>query len=515
MFQKNKVDLNKFDFLKSGNNHQSPITTHHPLTPFTSPHEECGVFGACGTQDAAAHTVLGLHALQHRGQEAAGIVSCETNSDRSLSNFHHFHAKGKVGDNFGSVEVVSKLKGFSAIGHNRYSTTGGSANTANIQPLLAELSFGALALAHNGNLTNAAIIRKNLIAEGSIFRTTMDTEVVIHLMARSGKNNLKDALIEALKKVEGGYAFVVLDKDYLIGARDPHGIRPLMLGRLGGSYILASETCALDIIGAEYIRDIKPGEVVIIDKQKVHQQKAKAEAVTSLFPFEKVNPRFCIFEFVYFSRPDSHIEGKDVYAIRKRMGAELAKASPIKADIVIPVPDSGVASALGYAEESGIAFELGIIRNHYVGRTFIEPTDNIRNLGVKLKHNANRAVIEGKSVVLVDDSIVRGTTSKKIVSMVRDAGAKEVHMRIASPATTDSCFFGIDTPAKDKLLASHMSTEEICKFIGADSLAYLSVDSLYRAVGEAKRNKEIPQYCDACFTGDYPVELKDKRAGLV
>ncbi len=493
----------------------SPARNLSPINQFVSPYEECGVFGACGTLDAAAHTALGLHALQHRGQEAAGIVSCETNSDRSLSNLHHHHAIGKVGDNFGDGVIIAKLRGFSAIGHNRYSTTGGSVNAANIQPLIAELSFGALALAHNGNLTNAAIIRKKLISEGSIFRTTMDTEVVIHLMARSGKNNIKDALIEALKKIEGGYSLIVLDKDYLIGARDPYGIRPLMLGRLGDAYFLASETCAFDIIGAQHVRDIAPGEIIIIDKKKVHEQKPKKEATESLFPFPKVNPRFCIFEFVYFSRPDSQIENKDVYAVRKRMGAELSRENPIEADIVIPVPDSGVASALGYAEEAKCQFELGIIRNHYVGRTFIEPTDQIRNLGVKLKHNANRSVIEGKRVVLVDDSIVRGTTSKKIVAMVRDAGAKEVHMRIASPATTNACFYGIDTPSTEKLLASHMTTEEICKFIGADSLAYLSVDSLYRAVGEAKRNNEIPQYCDACFTGDYAVELKDKNAGLV
>ncbi len=482
-------------------------------TPFTSVYEECGVFGICGSSDASAHTALGLHALQHRGQEAAGIVSCETNSDRSLSNFHHHHAKGKVGDNFGSADIIEKLKGFSAIGHNRYSTTGGSVNVANIQPLLAELSFGALALAHNGNLTNAGILRKRLISEGSIFRTTMDTEVVIHLMAKSAKSNTKDALIEALKYVEGGYAFIVLDKDYLIGVRDPNGIRPLMFGKVGDSYMFASETCAFDIIGGEHIRDVKEGEMIIIDKKKLHQNKPFAECVTSIFPFEKTSSKFCIFEFVYFSRPDSQIENKDVYAVRKRMGAELAKISPIKADIVIPVPDSGVASAIGYAEESGCKFELGIIRNHYVGRTFIEPTESIRHLGVKLKHNANRAVIEGKSVILIDDSIVRGTTSRKIVDMVRSAGAKEVHMRIASPATTDSCFFGIDTPSKDKLLASQMNNDEICKFINADSLAYLSLDALYRAVSGANRDNNNPQYCDACFSGKYPVELKDKNAG--
>lgn len=481
--------------------------------PFKTPHEECGIFGICGDADAAAYTALGLHALQHRGQEGCGIVSCETNENRSLSNLHYHHAFGKVGENFSSKDVIEKLKGASAIGHNRYSTTGGSKNLANIQPLVAELSFGAISLAHNGNLTNAAILRKKLVNDGSIFRTTMDTEVVIHLMARSGKNNIVDALIEALKQIEGGYSLILLNKDYLIGARDPNGIRPLMLGKVGDSYALASETCAFDINGGNLIRDIKPGELVIIDKRCINTKGV--ECATSVFPFPQEKSKFCIFEFVYFSRPDCLIEGKDVYLTRKRMGAELAKEKPVKADIVVPVPDSGVAAALGYAEESGAKFEMGIIRNHYIGRTFIEPTDNIRHLGVKLKHNANRSVIEGKSVVLVDDSIVRGTTSKKIVQMVRDAGAKEVHMRIASPPTTDSCFYGIDTPAKKDLLASHMNIYEIAKFIGADSLSYLSPDALYRAVGEAKRDAKNPQYCDACFTGDYPVELKDKKAGLV
>lgn len=483
---------------------------------FKQPHEECGVFGICGSNDAAAHTVLGLHALQHRGQEAAGIVSCETNKYRSLSNLHHHHAFGKVGDGFSKQSVIKKLKGASAIGHNRYSTTGESKNVANIQPLIAELSFGALALAHNGNLTNAAIERKSLVSRGSIFRTTMDTEVVIHLMARSEKRNIVDALTEALKQVEGGYSMIALNKDYLIGVRDPMGIRPLMLGRVGDAYCLASETCAFDIIGGEHVRDIEPGEMVVIDKKKVHQCDKVENCIQSIFPFEKQKSKFCIFEYVYFSRPDCQIDGKDVYDIRKRMGKELAKERPVDADIVVPVPDSGVAAAIGYSEESGANFELGIIRNHYVGRTFIEPTDTIRHLGVKLKHNANRSVIEGKKVVLIDDSIVRGTTSKKIVEMVREAGAKEVHMRIASPPTSDSCFYGIDTPSKEKLLASQKDVDEIASFIKADSLAYLSSDALYKAVGESKgRNDKCPQYCDACFTGEYPIDLKDKSAGLV
>jgi amidophosphoribosyltransferase len=335
-------------------------------------------------------------------------------------------------------------------------------------------------------------------------------------MAKSKKENIVDALIEALKQIEGGYSFVVLNKDYLIGARDPNGIRPLMLGKVGDSYILASETCAFDIVGGQHIRDIKKGEIVIIDKKKVHEGKNFEECVKFISAFPNAASKFCIFEFVYFSRPDCLIEGKDVYAVRKRMGAELAKENPVDADIVIPVPDSGVAAALGYSEASGIKFELGIIRNHYVGRTFIEPTEQIRNLGVKLKHNANRSVIAGKRVVLIDDSIVRGTTSKKIVNMMRDAGAKEVHMRIASPPTSDSCFFGVDTPSRDKLLASHMTNQEICKFIEADSLGYLSNDAMYRAVGEVRgRDNNNPQYCDACFTGDYPIELKDKNSGLL
>ena len=486
------------------------------IPQFISPHEECGVFGVCGNDDAAALTVLGLHSLQHRGQEAAGIVSCETNRDRSLSNLHHHHAFGKVGDNFSKPRVVEQLLGASAIGHNRYSTTGGSANLANVQPLIAELSFSAITVAHNGNLTNAAHIRKKLVKEGSIFRTTMDTEVVIHLMAKSGKTNMPDALTHALRQIEGGYSMVALNKDYLIGVKDPRGVSPLMLGKLGDSYMLASETCAFDIVGGEFIRDIEPGEMVIFDKKKVHQKKPLEECMKSVFPFEKVKSKFCIFEFVYFSRPDCQIEGKDVYQIRKQMGRELAKENPIDIDLVVPVPDSGVAAALGYAEQSGANFEMGIIRNHYVGRTFIEPTENIRHLGVKLKHNANKTVIKGKRVVLIDDSIVRGTTSKKIVSMVRDAGAKEVHMRIASPPTTDSCFYGIDTPDKKKLLAANMDTDEICKFIGADSISYLSTDALYKAVGKTQgRDSQNPQYCDACFTGEYPIELKDKNAGLV
>lgn len=457
--------------------------------------EECGVFGIMNNKDAAAHCVLGLHALQHRGQEGAGIVSYDG------SNFHQHVAFGKVGDNFSTEEVVSSLQGSSAIGHNRYSTSGKKEQLANIQPIFAELNFGGMALAHNGNLTNAQSLKKNLVNKGSIFRTTMDTEVVIHLIAMSEGNNILDCLTDALKQVEGAYSMVILTKDSLIGARDPLGVRPLVLGKLDGNYVLASETCAFDIIGVEYIRDVEAGEIVVITDNKLQSFK----------PFGKHKQRFCIFEYVYFSRPDSLAEGKDVYEIRKRMGRELAKESGVDVDIVVPVPDSGVAAAIGYSEESGIPFELGIIRNHYIGRTFIEPTDTIRHLGVKLKHNANRSVIEGKRVVLIDDSIVRGTTSKKIVDMVRLAGAKEVHMRVSAPPTTDSCFYGVDTPSKENLLASRMSIQKMAEFIGADSLSFLSVDAMYRAVGELKRNNKSPQYCDACFTGDYPIAITDKH----
>jgi amidophosphoribosyltransferase len=454
--------------------------------------EECGIFGIWDAIDAAAHCALGLHALQHRGQEAAGVVSYDGEA------FHQHLAQGKVGDNFNQEKVIKALSGKAAIGHVRYSTSGGN-SYSNIQPLFAEMSFGALALAHNGNLTNAVTLRRQLVARGSIFRTTMDTEAIVHLIATSSSNQVVDCLLDALKQVVGAYSMVVLTQEGLIGVRDPHGVRPLLLGQLGDKYVLASESCAFDIIGAKVVRDVEPGEMVIINDK----------GVTSMKPFAPVKQRFCIFEYVYFSRPDSHIEGKHVYAMRKAMGRELTKEKPVAADVIVPVPDSGVPAALGYAEASGVPFELGIIRNHYMGRTFIEPSDQVRHLGVKLKHNANRGVIEGKRVVLIDDSIVRGTTSKKIVEMVRDAGAKEVHMRISSPPTTHSCFYGVDTPERSKLLASHMNVEQMAEFIGADTLAFLSVDGMYRAVGELKRNPKSPQYCDACFTGEYPIDIVD------
>lgn len=454
--------------------------------------EECGVFGIYGHPDAAAHTALGLHALQHRGQEAAGIVSFDG------SQFYAHRALGHVGDNFNSVEIIGKLKGHIAVGHNRYSTTGDTL-LRNVQPLYGDFSFGGLAVSHNGNLTNAMTLRKQLIQVGCLFQSTSDTEVIVHLIALSKQSSVEDRLHDALMRVEGAYSLVVLSNDALIGVRDPLGVRPLVLGRLGSAYILASETCALDIVGADYVRDVEPGEILIINES----------GLRSIKPFAKQPKRFCIFEYVYFSRPDSISEGLNVYETRQRIGAFLARESPVDADVVVPVPDSGIPGALGYAKESHIPFELGIIRNHYIGRTFIEPSDHVRHLGVKLKHNGNRAVLEGKRVVLVDDSIVRGTTSKKIVSMVREAGAKEVHMRIASPPTTHSCFYGVDTPTRDQLLAAKHSVLQMAEFIGADSLAFISLNGMYRAVAGVPRNNVSPQFCDACFSGDYPIPLTD------
>jgi amidophosphoribosyltransferase len=467
------------------------LTTH----PFDDDHlkEECGVFGIFGHQDAAAHTALGLHALQHRGQEAAGLVVCNG------EQFHSHRGMGHVADNFGAETVMKKLKGPMAIGHVRYSTTGETL-LRNVQPLFADFEFGGLAIGHNGNLTNATSLRRQLVRRGCLFQSTTDTEVIVHLIAISLYNSVEDRMIDALRQVEGAYSLVALTKDSVIGVRDPLGIRPLVLGRMDGAYIMASETVALDIIGAEFVRDVEPGEMIVLD----------AGGLRSIMPFAKTPKRFCIFEYIYFARPDSVVEGTSVYDARKQIGMELARESGIAADVVIPVPDSGVPAALGFAQESGIPFELGIIRNHYVGRTFIEPTDQIRHLGVKLKHNANRHSIDGKRVVLVDDSIVRGTTSMKIVEMVRQAGAKEVHMRISSPPTTHPCFFGIDTPKREKLLAARYDVEGMAKLIGVDSLAFISLDGLYRAVGEKARNPQAPQFCDACFTGDYPLPLADE-----
>lgn len=460
-------------------------------------HEECGVFGIYGTADASAHTALGLHALQHRGQEAAGIVSCEGDQ------FFSHRAFGLVGDNFSDKDVMAGLRGTQAIGHNRYSTAGG-ASMRNIQPFYADLALGGFALAHNGNLTNAATLRRQLISRGALFSSTSDTEVIVHLVALSAGHSIEDRVVDALKQVDGAYSLVILTPQSLIGVRDPNGVRPLVLGKVGDAHVLASESCAFDIVGGEYVRDIAPGEMVIINDA----------GVTSMMPFPEVKNRLCIFEYVYFARPDSTVDHKNVYDVRKHIGAELARESSVDADVVVPVPDSGVPAAIGYAEASKIPFDLGIIRNHYVGRTFIEPSDSVRHLGVKLKHNANTAAIKGKRVILVDDSIVRGTTSKKIVTMVREAGAKEVHMRIASPPTTHSCYYGVDTPERSQLLAAKHNLEEMAKLIGVDSLAFITIDGLYRAVGEAKRDGSVPQYCDACFSGDYPVPLTDFDAGI-
>ena len=456
-------------------------------------HDECGVFGIFGHPEAAPHTALGLHALQHRGQEACGIVAFDG------KHFHAHRALGQVGDNFNSEEVIQRLRGHAAIGHNRYATTGRTA-LRNVQPLFADLASGGFAICHNGNLTNAYQLRRQLVRRGSLFQSTTDTEVIVHLMANSERRDVLERMVDALHQIDGAYSIVAMTNQSLIGVRDPLGVRPLVLGRLGDSHILASETCALDIIGAEFVRDVEPGEVVVLSE----------DGVASYKPFRTPEQRFCIFEYIYFARPDSIVEGNSVYESRKRIGAELALECPAPADVVIPVPDSGVPAAIGYAAEAGLPFELGIIRNHYVGRTFIEPTDQIRNLGVRLKHNANRAMIDGRRVVLIDDSIVRGTTSRKIVQMVRAAGASEVHMRISSPPTKHPCYYGIDTPAQDKLLAHKHSVEEIAAAIGVDSLAYISYDGLYRAMGESGRDADSPKFCDACFTGDYPTALPDK-----
>jgi amidophosphoribosyltransferase len=456
--------------------------------------EECGVFGIFGHPEAAAVTALGLHALQHRGQEAAGIVSYDG------ARFNSERRMGMVGDTFSKASTIQRLPGDRAIGHVRYSTTGETI-LRNVQPLFSELDSGGFAVAHNGNLTNALTIRRDLIRAGAIYQSTSDTEVILHLVARSRKHQIVERFIEALRQIEGAYAFVALSNKKLIGARDPLGIRPLVLGRLDGHYILASETCALDIIGATFERDVENGEIVVISDEGIHSYK----------PFPPQTERPCIFEYIYFARPDSVVHGRPVYTIRKAMGAQLAHENPIAADVVVPVPDSGVPAAIGYAQASGIPFELGIIRNHYVGRTFIQPTQSIRELGVRMKHSANRVVVEGKRIILLDDSIVRGTTSVKIVQMMRDAGAREVHFRISSPPITHPDYYGIDTPVREKLLAATHSLEEMRELIGADSLAFLSVDGIYKAMGAGPRNPLRPQFTDHCFTGDYPTSLTDLK----
>ena len=453
--------------------------------------EECGVFGIWNADVASSFVALGLHALQHRGQEAAGVTSFDGNS------FHSHRAQGHVAGTFDKDEVIRMLAGRTAIGHVRYSTTGSSA-LRNVQPLFAELADGGFAVAHNGNLSNAMKLRRTLNRRGSIFQSTSDTEVIIHLVATSHHTSLIDRLVDALGQVEGAYSLLVLTEQGLIACRDPLGIRPLVMGRIGDSVIFASETVALDVIGARFEREVSPGEMILVNES----------GVRSFRPFAAAQQRPCIFEHVYFSRPDSVADGISVYEARKNIGAELAREAPVVADIVVPVPDSGVPAAIGYSQASGTPFELGIIRSHYVGRTFIQPNQEVRHLGVKLKHNANQALIKGKKVVLIDDSIVRGTTSLKIVQMMRDAGASEVHMRIASPPTRHSCFYGVDTPERSKLLAAQMDVEAMAKYINADSLAFISIDGLYRALGD-QRNPDAPQRCDACFTGDYPTRLTD------
>ena len=459
-------------------------------------HEECGVFGIFGSPDASTLTTLGLHALQHRGQEGAGIVTFDGDK------FNGVRRPGLVGDNFNKPEIISRLPGRNAIGHVRYSTTGDSI-LKNIQPLFADLAVGGFACAHNGNLTNASMLRKNLVADGSIFQTTSDTETILQLVARSKRVPMVDKIIDALFQVQGAYALVILTNKKLIGVRDPYGIRPLVLGDLNGAPVLASETCALDIIGAKYIRDVENGEIVVISES----------GIESIKPFPAVDERPCIFERIYFSRPDSIVDGKTVYVYRKNLGEQLATENNIKADVVIPVPDSGVPAALGFAQKSNIPFELGIIRNHYVGRTFIEPTQNIRQFGVKLKHSANRSYIENKKVILIDDSIVRGTTARKIVKMIYDAGATEVHFGISCPPITHPDFYGIDTPDYDELLASKSTIEEMRNSIGATSLFFLSLDGTYKAMGQDKRNNIKPQFTDHCFTGEYPTQLLDHEQG--
>lgn len=466
----------------------------HGFNGFDRPKEECGVFGIFGQPDAAAITALGLHALQHRGQEAAGIVSFDGNQ------FQAERRLGLVGDNFNKRNIIERLSGESAVGHVRYSTSGDTV-MRNVQPLFAEHSRGGFAMCHNGNLTNAITLRKELVKDGAIFQSTSDTEVLLHLLARSKKREFIERFTEAVLQIEGAFALTCLTNKKLVGVRDPLGIRPLLLGRLGESWVLASETCAFDIVGAEFVREIENGEIVVITKS----------GIKSYHPFKKQTPRPCIFEYIYFARPDSIVSGKSVYEVRKKMGEQLAIEAPTEADVIIPIPDSGVPAAIGYAQKSGVPFELGIIRNHYVGRTFIEPEQQIRQLGVKLKHSANRSMVEGKSVVLIDDSIVRGTTSVKLVSMMYEAGARQVHMRISSPPITHPDFYGIDTPNQNKLLAANYDIEGMRKFMGADSLAFISVDGIYRAMGHDGRNEQHPQYTDHCFTGDYPTPLTDKN----
>ncbi len=454
--------------------------------------EECGVFGIFNNKDAAPLTALGLHALQHRGQEGCGIISFDGNK------FHAERRLGLVGDNFTKGKILNNLPGSYAIGHNRYSTSGNNL-IKNVQPFFADLYEGGISIAHNGNLSNAMHLRKELVKNGSIFQTTSDTETIVQLIAKSKRLKIIDKIIDALFKIQGGYALTILTNKQLIGVRDPFGIRPLVIGKVNKSYVLASETCALDIIDAKFVREVENGEIVIINDK----------GIESIKPFPKVKERPCIFEYIYFSRPDSIIKNRSVYEYRKKLGSELAKESNVNADLVVPVPDSGVPASIGFAEQIKKNVELGIIRNHYVGRTFIEPTQKIRSLGVKLKHNINKTLVQNKSIILIDDSLVRGTTSIKIIKMLYGAGAKEVHLRIASPPIKYPDYYGVDTPDKNELLASKFELEEMRKYINAKSLKFLSIQGLYKSMGFKERNESYPQFTDHCFTGDYPVKPID------
>ena len=459
--------------------------------------EECGIFGISNHDDASALVALGLHALQHRGQEGCGIVSFDGN------NYHSEKRQGLVGDHFTDSELLKRLPGNFAVGHNRYSTTG-ETSLRNIQPFFADLHMGGLSIAHNGNLTNALLLREILVKDGAIFRTTSDTETIVQLIAKSKREKFTDKLIEALFQIQGGFALILMTNKKLVGVRDPFGIRPLVIGKLKKSYILASETCALDIVGATFIREVENGEIVIIENEELR----------SLKPFPAQKPRPCIFEYIYFARPDSLIDKKCAYEYRKNLGKELAKETDLQADLVVPVPDSGVPAALGYADQSKKKFELGLIRNHYVGRTFIEPTQSIRSLGVKLKLSSTKSIVKDKSIILIDDSLVRGTTCSKIVKMLYESGAKEVHVRIACPEIKYPDFYGVDMPTKEELLAHQKSNQEMCDHIKAKSLKFLSLSGLYEALIDGKRNSSYPQFCDHYFTGEYPIKPQDNLSNI-
>jgi amidophosphoribosyltransferase len=459
--------------------------------------EECGVFGISNHEDASALVALGLHALQHRGQEGCGIVSFDG------KNYHSEKRQGLVGDHFTDPSTLKKLPGNFAIGHNRYSTTGGT-SLRNIQPFFADLHMGGLSIAHNGNLTNALMLRDSLVKDGAIFRTTSDTETIVQLIAKSKRDKFTDKLIDTLFQIQGGYSLVLMTNKKLVGVRDPFGIRPLVIGKLKNSFIFASETCALDIVGATFVREVENGEIIVIENEKMQ----------SIKPFPKQKPRPCVFEYIYFARPDSLINNICAYEYRKNLGSELSKETDIEADLIVPVPDSGVPSALGYAEKSKKKFELGLIRNHYVGRTFIEPTQNIRSLGVKLKLSATKTIVKNKTIILIDDSLVRGTTCHKIVKMLYESGAKDVHVRIACPEIKYPDYYGVDMPTKEELLAHKKNNNEMCDYIKAKTLKFLSLEGLYNALIGAKRNHNYPQFSDHYFTGDYPIKPLDRLQGL-